>query len=326
MRFILPRFRPEDSFIDNVAFTLERMGHEVLTRERASSEWPTSKLPALLREVSTRVGFQNPEERWLLKAARDFRPDVVLALTKAISEETLFAIRKLGVPHTVAWWGDAPANMRSMGLFCDGWDHIFMKDPEGVKKLRRVGLNAHPLHEAMNPEWHRCVATRSNREVAVAGNFYGFRQLLVSRLIDAGVSVGLYGPPPPRWAMPVIRECHSGRFLVKEEKSRVFGEALACLNSMAMAEGNALNCRAFEIAGAGGLQLLEQRPIVEECFEPGRELLTFDTLDELLDLIQRAEREPQWADAVRQAGNRRALAEHTYEHRLRFILETIESA
>ena len=126
--------------------------------------------------------------------------------------------------------------------------------------------------------------------------------------------------------MPVIRERYSGRFLLKEEKSRVFGEALACLNSTTVAEGNALNCRAFEIAGAGGLQLLEHRPIVEECFEPGRGLLTFDTLDELLDLIQRAEREPQWADAVRQAGNRRALAEHTYEHRLRVILETIESS
>jgi spore maturation protein CgeB len=109
--------------------------------------------------------------------------------------------------------------------------------------------------------------------------------------------------------------------VVREEKSRVFGEALACLHSFHVSEGDSLNCRAFEIAGARGLQLIEYRRAIEECFEPGKELLTFSTFDELLAHIERACREPAAMGAIRAAGAQRALAQHTYRHRLETILQ-----
>ena len=76
----------------------------------------------------------------------------------------------------------------------------------------------------------------------------------------------------------------------------------------------------FEAAGAAGLQLIEYRPVIEECFEPGKELLTFSTYEELLGHIERAHKEPKAMQTIREAGARRALTEHTYEHQLRRIL------
>ena len=108
---------------------------------------------------------------------------------------------------------------------------------------------------------------------------------------------------------------------MKEEKSRVFGEALACLNSTHITEGNSLNCRAFEIAGAGGLQLIEYKPIIEKCFEPDKEVLVFKTYEQLLSHIERANRFPKEIAQIRLAGAKRALSEHTYEHRLKTILK-----
>jgi spore maturation protein CgeB len=113
---------------------------------------------------------------------------------------------------------------------------------------------------------------------------------------------------------------HTGRYLVKKEKSVAFGEALACLNSFSVAEGDSLNCRAFETAGAGGLQLIEDRPSISGCFDPGTEILPFSGIDELFEYLARARREPNWAASVRAAGAKRALAEHTYRHRLNSIL------
>ena len=72
--------------------------------------------------------------------------------------------------------------------------------------------------------------------------------------------------------------------------------------------------------GAGGLQLIEYRTAIEECFEPGKELLTFSTFDELLAHIETASREPAAMTAIRAAGAQRALAQHTYRHRLETIL------
>ncbi len=191
-----------------------------------------------------------------------------------------------------------------------------MKDPSAVNKLRIIGSNAHLLHEAMNPSWHRPLARQTNDCVAVAGNFYAYRQAVVLRLMTYGVRVSLFGSKPPIWAAASIKKHWTGRYITREEKSQVFGEALACLNTFALAEGNSLNCRAFEIAGAGGLQLMEARPIVSECFEPGTEVLTFTTFDELIALVQRCQRSPAEMQSIRAAAARRALAEHTYRHRL----------
>ena len=103
----------------------------------------------------------------------------------------------------------------------------------------------------------------------------------------------------------------------------MFGEALGCLNTFSLAEGNSLNCRAFEIAGAGGLQLIEYRPAIEECFEPGKELLTFSTFEELMAHIEWARKDPNAMRDIRKAGARHALAAHTYKHRLEIILNAL---
>jgi spore maturation protein CgeB len=264
-------------------------------------------------------GYVSPDERWLVKAAREYRPELFLAPTQVIQEETLSELKRVGVRACVAWWGDSPSNMLRMGLLSPYWDLIFFKDPDAVAKFRRVGLNAYLLHEAMNPAWHKPVAQQANEDVVVAGNFYGYRQFLVLKLIERSVKVALYGGRLPRWVHPGIRRIHKGHYIVKEEKSRIFGEALACLNSTQIIEGNSLNCRAFEIAGAGGLHLMEYKPIISECFEPGKEVLTFDSLDELMDHIERARRFPGEMKKIREAAAHRAHAEHTYKHRLERI-------
>jgi len=96
------------------------------------------------------------------------------------------------------------------------------------------------------------------------------------------------------------------------------------LNTFALAEGNSLNRRAVEIAGAGGLQVLEDRPAVTECFEPGKEVLTFTGFEELLDLFERCRNSPSEMESIRAAGAARALAEHTYQHRLERILAYVK--
>lgn len=325
MKVAIPGVLADDNFADNAAYTLRAMGHEVHTRPRTSNAWLASPARRYARALVQKVAPEWPsaEERWLLHLARTTRLDMVLALTQALSDETIFALKRAGVPHVVAWWGDAPANMRGMGLLSDGWDAVFLKDRNAVDKFRRVGIHAEHLHEAMNPSWHRPVAERENDTIAIVGNFYGYRQFLTRRLMDAGVPVALYGGRLPRWAAREIAARHSGRYVTREEKSRVFGAALACLNSTALSEGDALNCRAFEIAGAGGLQLLEYRPAVEDCFEPGREVLVFHSMEELIGLVAWARDNPEGARAVRRAGARRAVAEHTYEHRLRHILDVV---
>ncbi len=325
MRWLVAGPGYPDGFAENIAVTLRAMGHEVLTEPGvpAASWW--RRFGAIVTEFRERASaaYLRPGDRWLLQAARRWKPDVFLAPTQVVHDEVLETLPRMGVKARIAWWGDPPANLRRMGLASRRWDLLLLKDPDAVSKFRCIGLEAHLLHEAMNPVWHRPLAAQRNRQVVVAGNWYGYRQALVLELIAHGVEVGVYGSPLPRWANPRLRPLHTGRYITKEEKSVVFGEGLACLNSFSLAEANSLNCRAFEIAGAGGLQLLEYRPVAEECFDPGRELLAYRSLPELLEHVERATKAPEEMARIRQAAARRALAEHTYRHRIERIVSLL---
>lgn len=322
MRWLLLGLCSGDSFAENVSSTLEAAGHEVRSPPPARYRPVLTKAVTGARSIAERMfrDFPSPWERWAIAQARRWHPDVILAPTAQVSQAGLAELRRTGSGALVAWWGDPPTNMRRMGLAHHAWDLILFKDSAAVDKYRLLGLNAHLLHEAMNPLWHRPLAACSSGEVVVAGNCYGFRQSLVSALIARGEDVALYGGRPPAWSLPEIRRLHRGRYIVREEKSKIFGQGLACLNSFSVAEGNSVNCRAFEIAGAGGLQVIEHRPAIESCFENGKEVLSFRTLEELKSHLDRARRFPADVTRIREAGARRALAEHTYRDRLNAIL------
>lgn len=325
MRVLLLGPRYEDSFVDNVTFALEAMGHEVFGSGAVAhaAYWSLPRRLVRLAEERLFGDKPHPEERALVPLCERVRPDILLALTWDVHPEILDRLGKTLRGRRILWWGDAPANSRRLGLVNPGWDKVYVKDREAVTKLRLVGKDAELLHEAMNPRWHRPLAQRKNDALVIAGNYYSFRQAVVVRLARDGVALQLFGSPPPRWSAPEVMQRHSGKYVTCDEKSRVFGEGMACLNTFAFAEGNSLNCRAFEIAGAGGLQLLEHRPIVEECFEPGKELLVFRTYEELMGHIDRAKRFPAEVLPIREAGAKRALAEHTHRHRLEVVLRDL---
>lgn len=326
LRVLIPYFAGVDTFQDNVAHTLRKMGHTVETpgykfrRQRG-------RVNRIVSDTIAAVFPQRWEEHenYALSAARAFRPDLILCLTQTLRSETLASLHDLGA-CLVAWWGDPPANMRGMGLLAEGWDAIFIKDEMAVKKMRAVGLNAQLMHEAFNPDWHCPQGAPKDDTVAVVGNYYGYRQFLVSRLLDAGVELALHGFPPPRWGDRRIHQKFSGRYITRSEKSAVFEGALASLNCTTMSEGDSLNCRAFEICGAAGLQLIEDKPSVEACFEPGREVLAYRSVDEIVDHLARARIDREWAKRIREEGHRRAHAAHTYKHRLEQILKAVDMA
>ncbi|MDB4538770.1 glycosyltransferase [bacterium] len=219
--------------------------------------------------------------------------------------------------------------MVGMGLLEAGWTKRYLKDASAVDKFRAVGLEAALLDEAMNPAWHHPNAPKDNsvsEHVAIVGNFYGYRQAMVSALASKEVPLALFGALPPRWSVPEVVEGYRNEFVVRERKSSVFRSALAVLNSTSLAEGDTLNCRAFEACGAGALHLLEPKKAVSRCFEPGVEVLTYTSIDDLVEITSRASADPAWAAKIRDAGSARAHAHHKYEDRLRIIFQDLERA
>jgi spore maturation protein CgeB len=176
----------------------------------------------------------------------------------------------------------------------------------------------------MNPEWHKPLYKNIGKDLIVAGSFYDYRNYLVKKLLERNVDICSYGRKLPKWINKDTTKTYMNKFIVREEKSKIFGQGLACLNSTAMSEFNSLNCRAFEIAGAEGLHFLEYRPAVEACFDIDKEVKVFRSIEELMTLIEWAKNFPSEAQIVRKNARKRALFEHTYENRLVTIINSIK--
>ncbi|MCH7527485.1 MAG: glycosyltransferase family 1 protein [Planctomycetes bacterium] len=81
------------------------------------------------------------------------------------------------------------------------------------------------------------------------------------------------------------------------------------------------NCRLFEATGVGTLLLTDWKENLGRLFGPGVEVATYTSADECLERIRYFLDRRDELQTVARAGQRRTLAEHTYNHRAQTLLE-----
>jgi spore maturation protein CgeB len=206
------------------------------------------------------------------------------------------------------------------------YDAIFFKEPHIVHHLRSMlDLPVYYLPQACNPVWHRPLTEAGvDPYLVVAGNMYPSRVRLLERLVAKGIPLRLYGAGFPRWlGNTSIRYAHTGRYIARQEKARIFRSAAAVLNTMHPAEIAGVNVRLFEAAGSGAAVLTEYRQTLPELFAIGTEVLAFRDFDELVTQAVRLFNEPGLTAKLGDAATRRAHLEHTYDLRVSTILEKV---
>ena len=81
-----------------------------------------------------------------------------------------------------------------------------------------------------------------------------------------------------------------------------------------------VNPRTFEIAAAGGFQIVDQRPLLPPLFQAGDELAVANDYEHLTELLDYYLNHREEAALTGRAARRRVLAEHTYAHRFSQML------
>jgi spore maturation protein CgeB len=82
-----------------------------------------------------------------------------------------------------------------------------------------------------------------------------------------------------------------------------------------------LHLREFEAPMSGALYLTGYSAELAEFFEPDKEMLVYRNRHELLEKVQYYLANPVAAEEIRRAGHRRALQEHTYQHRFNTLFD-----
>jgi len=278
----------------------------------------------LVREPERRV------ESRLFRVLDEFSPTVILVvLGSQVSPKTMELMRKRTPARIVCWCQDQMTTLGRQYLLAGGYDAVFVKD-RYMHELFSAMIRStkfYYLPEACNPRMHRPIdLSARDREiygcdVMIAGTLYYYRQEILQQLLQQspGIRLKIWGSRPD-WLMDRVQGRYMGRYVHGDDKVRAALGATICLNTLHYAEVNGLNCRAFELAGCGGFQMVTRVPTLAEHFEPEVEVATFASVEELIEKTHYYLRNPAEAAAIAERGRLRAHRDHTYELRLTEIL------
>jgi len=315
-----------DCFADNVGDALERLGHVVTQLGPAHPPGHNrlvDRAAGLARQALPHLD-ERVQER-IVRAARTAECEIVINLDAYLMPRVVTRLRGNGA-RVAFWFPDSVANLGRQLMLLAPYDAIFFKEPWLTDRLRAMlGLPVYYLPQACNPRWHRPVTSAGTEPcLVIAGNMYPSRVRLLDRLIAKGIPLRLYGDGFPRWIGETsARATHTGCYVAREEKARVFRSAVGVLNTMHPSEVSGVNVRLFEAAGCGAAVLTEFRPTVPDLFEVGEEVLAFHDFDDLVAQASRLLSEPDLTARLGDAAAHRAHRDHTYDLRVTAILEKL---
>ncbi len=286
---------------------LERLGCAVAVVEHS----PKNFLSRIRRgDLPDRLG----------QALRDHRPDLVLTLGHDLpSPGVIGEMRAIHAAPWALWWP-------SDGGIAPTWVEVQAVDRTWVTSRDLVGKveGVRYLPHACDPSVHRSLRSRDEyrANVVFVGDATPRREALISGVIECGVAI--WGPG---WRKTRLKDYCRGEVVNVEDYVRAYGGATVALNLHREGPtGEALsssgcNARTFELPAMGLAQVVDAREDLATHFTVGEEVLPFSDPAELKELVRDLVSDHLRAETIGLAARRRALAEHTYIHRLSIILE-----
>ena len=306
------------ALMDSCFGTFDAYSHHLTPLGHEAHELVANCEP-LQRAWAREHGVDWRRESILLAQARAFEPDVVyLQNLHHENDETLAAFHELArlVVGQIASEPPGTERLRRFDLLLTSFPHF-------VQRFRELGIDSEYFRIGFDPR----VAERLDREAPeqrYGAVFVGALNRTQHRRANAVLAraarrapidfwgYGARGWPP--WS-PVRRRHHGEAWGL--DMYRVLRSSRIALNRhIGVAGEYANNMRLFEATGAGTMLLTDAKSNLGELFEPGEEVVTYTTGDELAERVLHYLAHEDEREAIATAGHGRTMREHGYDTRM----------
>lgn len=329
MRWAIIGATGNDTLEFHLRESLHALGHDVVIFDIVYPGTMAKTAQYWLRRISD--PFDQATARHMAAKVLAFKPDIVVGTYRFIHPLTIELIKSKH-PSTVVIHvnPDALVNLEQQQVIASRYDFLFMKDPYMVHFMRdKAGLNAHYLPEAFNPRIHK-PPTRDRKElekeqgtdILIFGNLYPYRVRVIEQLLKAGVNIKLFGVEGPFFPSQ-LRAFFHNRVILGGDKSEKIHGAKIVFNNFHYAEIDGVNCKYFEINGMGGFQICDYKKTLVEYSPIAPERYSFRSTAEAIELIRHYLAHEEERHEIAEKQYHYFRANHTYEHRVKTIMETI---
>ena len=318
-----------------VYMNLNKLGHEVRFygyRERlgrlANPVRMAITRSKFIRDLANLVWLNRINDE-IKKVAEAFSPDLVLSIKgEAVKPETIDWIRgELGA-KTALWYPDDPRFFDSLVRYiAPSYDYVFTASEKVIPMYKEIGCGrVHFLPFACEETVHKKVSLteRERKEyeadVVFVGTYTPRRGKLIKVLEKNGVKVKVYGP---YWKyFRPNGNTHDG--IYGPEMVKAFNVAKIVLNIHVNDDlPYKVNMRTFEATGSRAFLLTDNAENVGKLFKVGKDLVVYNSPDELVDLVKYYLRNDEKSEEIAHSGYIRCHSQHIYARRLKQMLELV---
>jgi len=325
-----------------------RLGHEVSVDLRSSFLLPQSRrahLPMPLASALRALLWGTRLDVWLLQKSlirriMDWQPDVAFfPLGSSVWRSTLVQLKQKGV-KLVQWCGLPASTMLERDRINLPYFDLIFQPANLADGLRAAGATGRieyiPI--GIDPEVHHPVPLTAEEQQrygadvcfigGLSGRFHAARRAMVEYAIENGVNIKVWGGYREHFVGSPILRVWQGQIWGEEQVKALCAAKIGLnfhVDHHAGELDRGLNLRAFELAACGVFQLLQRVPSVGEFFEEGKEIVCFETKEEMLDKIRYYLAHESERRQIAEAARKRVLREHAWAHRVANMIHHLEA-
>jgi hypothetical protein len=260
----------------------------------------------------------------LFAQVEEFVPDVVYVQdVNALSPRTLRKLRgqRRLVVGQIASAAPPASQLAPFQLLLTSFPHF-------VTRFRSLGIASEYFRLGFDPRVLSRLRVESPRMDAVfVGALGRARHSRGNELLERvarQVPIQFWGYGVDAWPSDsAMRSRYHGEAWGLDMFSVLARSRIAINRHIDVAEDYANNMRLFEATGVGTLLLTDEKRNLADLFEPDNEVATYADEAELVEKIGYFLLHEEERAAIARAGQERTLREHTYEHRMRELVEVV---
>jgi spore maturation protein CgeB len=325
-----------------VTLSLQLLGQRVRTIDVSCFDNGYGQLSNFVKDKLRRTPVENMYyemvSQIVLESVTEKPVDILFCMALApISPRVLNELRARGV-ITVLWFVEDYQRFTYWQQVAAHFDYVFcIQKDKCISAIRQAGAKeVHYMPVACEQNVHApLVLSEADKakwgsDLSFMGAGYHNRQQMFASLVDFNLKI--WGTEWPD-CKPFDRMVQDGgQRLAPSDYVKIFNSSKINLNLHSSNEkdgvdpfGDFVNPRTFELASAGAFQLVDNRSLLPELFDVGKELITFENANDLKEKISYYLNHDQERQEIAKRSRARVLREHTYQHRVRDMLSIIYS-
>jgi hypothetical protein len=187
-------------------------------------------------------------------------------------------------------------------------DHAFLTDGTYVAKYPREWVKTlRQGFDTRNTHWCDPVPVLANYDVGFAGHVYNGRGDFTQKLKE-------------RYSMRIFTGFHGDNLRAALASIPIF------VAPPYPSDDHYWSNRVYLLTGCGGFLLHPRLEGLEACYQDRKEIVYFDTMDELYELIDYYLIHNEERESIRYNGYKRTITEYSYIKRCQILLHTVQNS